>query len=55
MRLCEGEGNSLKYFKRGRNRKQGRGNTDFKKGKQAGSRGGCLKMWGAGTPIKIMS
>ena len=45
MGLCEGRGNCLKYLKRGWNKKEGRGNRDFKKrsGGQAGSRGGCLK------------
>ena len=36
-------GNHLKYLKRGWNRKEGRGNKEFKKGWQAGSRGECLK------------
>ena len=40
--LREGRGNCLKYLKSGWNRKEGRGNKDFKKGGQAGSRGGCL-------------
>ena len=38
--------NCLKYLKRGWNRKEGRGNKDFKKGGQAGTRGGCLKKGG---------
>ena len=38
--------------KRGWNRKEGRGNKDFKKwGGQAGSRGGCLKKGRAGAPL----
>ena len=41
--MCEGGEKCLKYLKRGWNRKEGRGNKDFKKGEQAGSRGGCLK------------
>ena len=41
--LREGGGNCLKNLKRGWNRKKGRGNKDFKKGGQAGSRGGALK------------
>ena len=42
-----GVGNCLKYLKRGWNRKEGRGNKDFKKGEQAGSRVGALKRgWG---------
>ena len=49
--LHEGGGNSLKYLKRGWNRKEGRGSKDFKKGGQAGSRGGCLKKGGNGTPL----
>ena len=53
--LHEGGGNSLKYLKRGWNRKEGRGNKDFKKGGQAGSRGGCLKKGGNGTPLWTMS
>ena len=32
MGLREGEGNSLKYIKRGWNRKEGRENKDFNKG-----------------------
>ena len=43
MELREDGGNCLSYLKRGRNRKKGRGNKDFKKGGQAVSRGGCLK------------
>ena len=41
--MRNGGGNYLKYLKRGWNRKEGRGNKDFKKGEQAGSRGGCFK------------
>ena len=41
--MREGGGNSLKYLKRGWNRKEGRGNKDFKKEGKAGSRRGCLK------------
>ena len=41
--MREGGGNCLKYLKRGWNRTEGRGHKDFKKGGQAGSRGGCLK------------
>ena len=41
--MREGGGNSLKYLKRGWNRKEGRGNKDFKKEGKAGSRCGCLK------------
>ena len=39
---CERGGNCLKYLKRGWNRKEGKGNKDFKKGGKAGPRGGCL-------------
>ena len=39
-------GTCLKYFKRGWNRKELRGNKDFKKWGQAGSRGGHLKNGG---------
>ena len=40
----KGGGNCLKHLKRGWNRKEGRGNKDFKKGGgQAGSRVGFLK------------
>ena len=42
-------GSSLKYLKSGWNKKEGRGNKDFKKLGEAGSRGGCLKEMGAGT------
>ena len=44
--LREGRGNCLKYLKRWWNRKKGRGNKNFKKVGQAGSRGGCLKNGG---------
>ena len=55
MALCEGGGNCLKYLKRGWNRKEGRENKDFKKGGQAGSRGGCLRKGGdSGTPLRTM-
>ena len=49
--FCEGGGNCLKYRKRGWNRAEGKENKDFKKGGQAGSRGGCLKKGRAGTPF----
>ena len=51
--LHEGGGNSLKYLKRGWNRKEGRGNKLFKKGGQAGSRGGCLKNGGLEPPYEL--
>ena len=41
-----GRGDCLKYLKREWNRKEGRGNKDFKKWGQAGSRGECLKKRG---------
>ena len=43
--------NQLKYFKRGWNRKEGRGHKDLE-GKQ-GQGVGALKGW-AGTPLQIM-
>ena len=49
-----GGGDCQKYLKRAWNRKQGRGNKDFKKGRQAGSMGGCLKKRGTGTPLRTM-
>ena len=52
--FAEGEEHYLKYLKRGWNRKEERGQKDFKKGRQAGSRGGCLKKWGAGTVLRTM-
>ena len=52
---CKGGENCLKHLKRGWNRKEGRGNKDFKKVGQAGSRDGCLKKGeGAGTPLQTM-
>ena len=54
--MHEGGGSCLKYLKRRWNRKEGRGNKDFKKGEgQAGSRVGCLKKGGgAGIPLQTM-
>ena len=52
--MHEGRGNCVKYLKRGCNRKEGKGNKDFKRGRQARSRGGCLKKGGAGTPLQTM-
>ena len=52
--MREGGENCLKYLKRGWNRTYGRGNKDFKKGDQAGSRGECLKKGGAWTPLRTM-
>ena len=51
--LCEGGGNSLKYLKRGWNRKEGMKNKDFKKGGQARSRGGCIKRGGLESPYEL--
>ena len=47
-------GDCLKYLKRGWNIKEGRGHKNLKQGGQAGSRGGCLKRWGAGTRTIII-
>ena len=44
--LREGGGNFLKYLKKRWNRKEGRLNKDFKKGRQSGSRSRCLKKGG---------
>ena len=46
--------NYLKCLKRGWNKKEGRGNKDCKRGRQAGSRGGCIKKGGPGTPLQTM-
>ena len=43
----------MTHFKRRWNRED-RGNKDLKKGGQAGSRGGCLKKRGTGTPLRTM-
>ena len=47
--LCEGGFNCLKYLKMGWNRKEGRGNKNFKKGGKLCQGVGALKM-GAETP-----
>ena len=54
MGLQEGVGNYLKYLKTGQNRKEGRGNKDFKKGEvgKLGQGVGVSKR-GAGTPLQI--
>ena len=55
--MREGGENYLKYLKRGKNRKEGRGNKDFKKvGGRLGQGLGALKRGGgrAGTPLRIM-
>ena len=44
--LHEGGGNCLKYLKRGWNRKEGRGNKEFKKGGKLGQGLGALKREG---------
>ena len=44
--LSEGWGNCLKYLKRGWNRKEGRGNKDFKKRGKLGQEVGALKRGG---------
>ena len=49
--LCEGGGDCLKYLKTGWNRKEERGNKDFKKGGNTGSRGGYLKKGGDWNPL----
>ena len=41
--VAEGGGNYPKYLKRGWNRKEGRGNKDFKKGNKLGQGVGALK------------
>ena len=51
-------GDCVKYLKRGgtekSGRKDGRGNKNFKKRGQAGSRDGLLKKGVAGTPLRTM-
>ena len=56
MDLSECQGNCLKYLERGWKRKEERGHKDFKKRRQARSRGGCLKKGGgvAGTSLRTM-
>ena len=44
--MREGGGNCLKIPEKEVEQKRGEGNKDFKKGGQAGSRGGCLKKGG---------
>ena len=46
--MCEGGGNCLKYLKKEWNRKQGRGNKDFRKGGKLGQEVGALKGGGGG-------
>ena len=50
--MREGGGNCLKYLKRWWNRKEGKGNKDFKK--EGGQGVGALKR-GAGTPLRTMN
>ena len=52
--MHEGGGNYLKCLKRGWNKKEGRGNKDFKKVGKLGQEDGCLKKGGAGTPLGTM-
>ena len=52
--MCEVGENCLKYLKRGWNRKDGRGNKDFKKEDKLGQDVGALK-GRAGTPLRTMS
>ena len=49
--MRESGGNYLKYLKRGWNRKEERGDKDFKNGGQAGSRGRCLNKGGGWNPL----
>ena len=52
--MREVEGNYVKYLKRGWNRKEGRGNKNFKKGGASWVKGlGALKK-GAETPLRTM-
>ena len=46
--MHEGGGNCLKYLKRGWNRKEERGNKEFKKGAKLGQGLGALKRGGGG-------
>ena len=46
--MREGGWNCLKYLKRGWNRKEGRGNKDFKEGGKLGQGVGALKGGGGG-------
>ena len=48
--LREGGGNCIKYLKRGWNRKEGKGNKNFKKEGKLDQEVGALKR-GAGTPL----
>ena len=50
--MREGGKNCVKHLKRGWNKKEGRGNKYFKKGGQAGSRGGSLRNGGHEPPYE---
>ena len=54
--MREGGGNSLKYLKRGWNRKEGRGNKDFRRGGgcKIGQGVGALKIGGTRTTLRTM-
>ena len=52
--MCEGGGNCLKYLKRRWNRKEGRGNKDFKKGGKEGQEVGALKREWAGITLRTV-
>ena len=51
--MREGGGNYLKYHKRGWNKKEGRGNKDFKKGGKLGQGLGALKRGGLELPYEL--
>ena len=51
--LREGGGNCLKYLKREWKTKEGRETKIFKRGGQAGSKGGCLKKDGLEPPFEL--
>ena len=50
--MCEGGGDCLKYLKMGWNRKEGRGNKDFKKWGKLGEGVSALKRGGLEPPYK---
>ena len=49
--MGKGGENCLKYLERRWNKREGRGHKDFKKGRQVGSKGGCLKKGGVHNPL----
>ena len=52
--MREGRGNCVKYLKRGCNRKEGRGDKDFKReGDKLGQGVGALKKEGLEPPYKL--